>query len=225
VPLSLYRRHRKECEASQPEECRSGEFEERKKGWRKCACFIFASGTLGSTFKRRYTGKTDWDEAKAITSAWEEADSWDGEAKPVVEAAPLSSPARISIADGTRIFLNSRQGAKIAEPTLRKYRTFTNQLTAFAESRGYIMLDQLSSADIDIFYDGLNLGARAKGTRLGTLRAFFRFCMNRKWLNENPVPADIKPPIGANRVANKIPFTDEELHRIVDACDRIARSH
>jgi len=27
--------------------------------------FIFASGTLGGRFKRKYTGKTDWDEDKA----------------------------------------------------------------------------------------------------------------------------------------------------------------
>ena len=71
------------------------------------------------------------------------------------------------------------------------------------------------------FLWGWKLGARAKGKRLGTLRAFFRFCMNRKWLHENPVSADIKPPIGANRVANKAPYTDEELQRIIDACDRM----
>ena len=87
--------------------------------------------------------------------------------------------------------------------------------------RGYVMLDQFTAADIDIFHSGWKLGARAKAKRLGTLRAFFRFCMNRKWLVDNPVSPDIKPPIGANRVANKFPYTDEELHRIIDACDRM----
>jgi integrase len=61
---------------------------------------------------------------------------------------------------------------------------------------------------------------RAKAKRLSTLRAFFRFCVNRKWITENPVSSDIRPPIGANRVTNKFPFTDEELQRIIDACDR-----
>jgi hypothetical protein len=37
---------------------------------------------------------------------------------------------------------------------------------------------------------------------LGTLRAFFRLCMSRRWLEESPVSPDIKPPIGVNRVAN-----------------------
>lgn len=45
--------------------------------------------------------------------------------------------------------------------------------------------------------------------------------MNREWLPKNPVSPDIKPPMGANRVANKAPYTDEELQRIVDACDQL----
>jgi len=221
MALNLYRRHRQECEAGHPEESRSGEFEERKKGWKRCACFIFASGTLDRKFRRKYTGKSDWDDARAVTTVWEDTQSWDGKAQPEPEPVITPGPVRITIADATKVFLSNREGAKIAPATLRKYRTFTKQLTAFSDSRGYAMLDQLTSADIDVFYGGLNLGARSKAKRLGTLRAFFRFCTNRKWLTENPVSADIKPPIGANRLANKAPFTDDELRRIVDACDRV----
>jgi hypothetical protein len=35
MPLNLYRRHRQDCEAGYPEESRSGEFDERKKGWKR----------------------------------------------------------------------------------------------------------------------------------------------------------------------------------------------
>jgi integrase/recombinase XerC len=223
MSLNLYRRHRQECEASHPEESRSGEFDERKKGWKRCACQIFASGTLAGKFKRRYTGKSDWEEAKAVVTSWEGAQSWTGTVSPAPAPVIVQDPPRISVADATKVFLSHRESAKIAAATLRKYRTFTNQLIAFAESRGYVMLDQFTSGDIDVFYNGLKLGARTKGKRLGTLRAFFRFCLNRKWLPESPVTSDIKPPIGANRVANKMPFTDDELQRIVDACDKVGK--
>ena len=133
-------------------------------------------------------------------------------------AAPVpeepARPQRITVADAVKVFPTNRQGAKIAAATLRKYRTFSKQLTDFSEKRGYVMLDQFTSADIDLFYSGWDLGARAKGERLATLRAFFRFCMNREWLSRNPVSPDIKPPMGANRVANKALYTDEELQRI-----------
>jgi integrase len=146
--------------------------------------------------------------------------AWDGTSSlPAVVSNEPANPQRISIADATRIFLTKCEGTKIAPATLRKYRTFTKQLIEFANQRGYVMLDQFTSADIDVFYSSWNLGARAKGKRLGTLRAFFRFCMNREWLPKNPVSVDMKPPIGANRVANKAPYNDEELQRIIDACD------
>ena len=54
-----------------------------------------------------------------------------------------SEPQRISIANAVRIFLTSREGAKIAPATLRKHRTFTKQLCDFAAQRGYLMLAQL----------------------------------------------------------------------------------
>ncbi len=224
MALKLYRRHRSECEGGHPEDSRSGQFEEGRRGWKKCACLIHASGTLGGKFNRKQTGKSDWDEAKAVAAVWERAGSWDGKAEIEPPPAPMPAPDdphRITIADAVKVFLSNREGANIAPATLRKYRTFTNQIKAFADSRGYVMLDQFDASDIDMFYGGWKLGPRAKGKMLGTLRAFFRFCMNRKWLDENPMSPDIKPPIGANRVANKAPYTDEELQRIIDACDKL----
>jgi hypothetical protein len=160
-----------------------------QKGWKRCACFIFASGALNGKFRRKYTGKSDWEAARAAAASWEEAQSWDGRAEPEPAPEPVvtPAPARVTIADAAKVFLSHREGAKIAPATLRKYRTFTKQLTTFADARGYVMVDQFTPADIDVFYGGWNLGARAKGKRLGTLRSFFRFCTSRKWLAETPL--------------------------------------
>ena len=35
MALRLYRRHRKECEAGPPEDFKSGEFEEGRRGWKR----------------------------------------------------------------------------------------------------------------------------------------------------------------------------------------------
>jgi integrase len=219
--LSLYRRHRQNCKASHVHNSRSSEYDERKKGWKRCECPVFASGTLHGTFRRQNTGEWEWDAAKAIAARWDATGAWTTNPQPKPATPESATPDRIALADAIKVYLSNREGAKIAPATLRKYRTFTNQLTAFADRRGYLMLDQITSGDIDLFYAGWELDARAKGKRLGTLRAFFRFCLNRKWLAENPVTADIKPPLGANRVANKAPFTDDEIHRILTACDRM----
>jgi len=224
MALALYRRHRRDCKAGHSEERRSSEYDERKKGWKRCECSIFISGTLQGTFKRQSTSKWEWDQARSIALHLEQVGSWTGKVTPPAPPRAPEAPrhqSRITTVAAVKVFLSNREGAKIAPSTLRKYRTFTNQLTAFADGLGYVMLDQLTSGDIDVFYSQMKLGARAKSKRLGTLRAFFRFCVNRKWLSESPVSADIKPPVGANRVANKAPFTDLELQRIVGACDRM----
>jgi integrase len=176
---------------------------------------------LARAFKRKNTERVQWDEAKGIAAGWEAAARWSEAPVATIVSAPVpeAQNTRMKITDAIRVFMSLREGEKITHATLRKYRTFTKQILAFAESRGYVMLDQVTSADMDLFYGGLNLGVRSKAKRLSTLRAFFRFCVNREWLQKNPVSSDLKPPLGSSRVANKIPFTDEELERIINACD------
>src|SRR5579871_5666106 len=174
--LNLYRRHRPECEAGLSEDARTGEVDERRRGWKKCGCMIHASGTLNGRFRRRQTGKTTWDDAKAIAGAWEKAGSWEGQASQVVDIVPQPVAKRMSIAEAKDLFLAARKAHNIAPPTLRKYRTFMKQLEAFATTQGYVMLDQFTTPDIDRFYGELKMGARTKGKRLSTLRAFFSFC-------------------------------------------------
>jgi integrase len=224
MTLNIYRRHGSHCIGGRALHDMSYETDELRRSWKRCFCPIYASGTLSGIFKRRNTERTSWDEAKPLVRAWEDAGAWDGPVQvpaPPVPDSPAPDSARIKIADAIAAFLAIREGSRIAPSTLRKYRTFTKQLRAYANDKGYIMLDQFTSADIDVFYATWKLGARAKGKALGTLRGFFRFCMNREWLVKSPVTADLKPPLGANRVANKVPFTDDELQRILDACDRL----
>src|SRR5437870_12671099 len=97
VALNLYRRHRDACEGGHAFDSRSGEFEERKKGWKRCACFIFVSGNLSGTFKRKFTGKTAWDEAKAVAAEWEKARSWGREIPLPPAPLPEPTPSRATI--------------------------------------------------------------------------------------------------------------------------------
>lgn len=223
MALNLYRRHRKDCEAKRPEDSTSGEFNERQKGWKRCACLIFVSGTLNGRFSRKRTGKTSWDDAKAFADAFEQKGSWEASVAVTPPEPTAAKRERTTLEDACSVFLTNRESARIAPATLRKYRTFTKQLTTYAASHGYVMVDQWRPRDVDLFYASMKLGPRAKGKRLGVLRAFFRFCVNRKWIEESPVSADIRPPVGASKAADKMPFTDDELARIRKACDNPPR--
>jgi hypothetical protein len=71
VALNLYRRHREACEAGRVFDSRSGEFEERKRDWKRCGCLIFASGTLGRKFSRRCLNTDDWAKARERAGEYE----------------------------------------------------------------------------------------------------------------------------------------------------------
>ena len=221
MALNLYRRHREACEAGRAFDSRSGEFEERKRDWRRCSCQIFASGTLARKFSRRCLNTDDWARARQLAAQYESADSWTG-VRLAVESAPApAEKPRTTVEAACKAYIANREAAGLKPPTLRKYHTFSRQVGAYADSLGYVFLDQFTHSDIDRFWFNWKLGPRAKGKRLTTLRAFFRFCVNRKWLAESPVSSDIKAPVGSSRAANKAPFTDVELERIVAACDQV----
>jgi integrase len=221
MALNLYRRHRRDCKAGHPEDSKSSDLDERKKGWRRCECPIFASGALTRTFRRQSTGKWEWADAKAVAAAWEEAGNWEG--KPVPPAPVATAPIatdRVTIADATAAFIAKCQNRGIAIATLKKYKTFVKQLMAYADSRGYVMLDQFTINDMDRFYAWWKDGVRAKAKKLERLKAFVRFCLKRKWIAEN-ITEDLDPPEGSSVPANKTPFTEEEMSRIYAACDKL----
>jgi hypothetical protein len=121
MALKLYRRHRKECEGKHPEDARTGEFEEGRRGWKRCACIIHAAGTLQRKFKRRQTGQTDWDAAKALAAAWKRAGSWNGEVnQPELLPEPTRNK-RTTLEQAIKAFLAEFQ-EHAAFATQKKYR-------------------------------------------------------------------------------------------------------
>jgi hypothetical protein len=67
--LHLSRRHRRDCKSSHAEDSFNSEFDERRKGWKRCECPIVASGTLNKKYRRQSTGKWEWETARAESGA------------------------------------------------------------------------------------------------------------------------------------------------------------
>ena len=218
MPLALYRRHRRDCKSGHPEGLRTSEYDERKKGWKRCECPIFTSGTLQGHFKRQNSGQWDWAAAQPIARQWEIAGSWNGSipASPQPKA-PLERQ-RAAIREATQDFLAKATNRGLTKSTLKKYGTFTRQMNAYAEERGYLMLDQLTVSDMDRFYASWKDGIRSKAKKLETLKSFIRFCRKREWIDKD-IADDLQAPEGSSIPANKMPFTDDELGRLFKACD------
>jgi hypothetical protein len=150
--LNLYRRHRRDCAAGRAEESRSGELEDRKKGWKRCACHIFASSTIAGKSRGTNTGTPNWDEAKVVAGQWEKANSFDGQ---IVPPPPPPAPEvvlqdRATIERASKSFLDDRNESG-APGTYRKYRLLLRKFREFSESRGFVMVDQWQPNDVREF--------------------------------------------------------------------------
>ncbi len=247
MPLHLYRRHRLGCAGGHPSDAHTGELDEHRKGWRRCDCRIYVSGTLAGRFNRLNTHHHTWPGAHTAADALSAAGAWPRPA-PVAPAPdtppialpallpawpPASVPASVTTATGIRpllrtpietviaSFLSARAAAGVAANSLKKYRTHVKKIRAFAAAKGYAYVDEIRPDDIDAFFVSLALGKRSKAKFLEWLRQFFRHAVNRDWITRSPVSPDLRPPKGALRPPNRWPFTDAELTATIAACDAL----
>lgn len=222
MALKLYRRHRKECEGGHPEDARTGQFEEGRRGWKRCACIIHVAGTLGKKFNRRQTGETDWERARAVADACQKTDSWDGEITPPPQPIPEPSSHRVAVSTATKTFLDELQETA-AFATHKKYRLLMARLNKFSEQRGYVMIDQWEPIDIRQFRSTWPLSPQTAVRRMAMLKPFFDYCVSNKWIQSNPARS-IKNPKGREMASGaneqKLPFTDDEIKKMYEACQR-----
>ena len=220
MALKLYRRHRLECEGGHAEDFRSGQFEEGRRGWKRCACLIHVSGTLAGKFSRKQTGKSDWDEAKDVAAEWEKAGSWSGEITLLPSLPPVATPRRVTIEHAVKTFLAELQGT-IAFATHKKYRLLLDKFKDFSTARGYVMIDQWGPSDVREFRTSWAINPRTGARRMAMLKPFFEYCVSNEWISRNPARA-IQNPKGRDMETAKqrLPFTDEELKKMYDACPK-----
>ena len=127
----------------------------------------------------------------------------------------------ITVFAATEAYLEGCRNRGIQFPTLAKYRTLAKSAARkYCEHRGYVCLKQLSVVDMDRFYASWKDGIRSKAKKLERLKGFIQFAVKRKWLDEN-IAEDLRAPEESSVPADKMPFTDDELVRIYDACDEL----
>ena len=138
MSLALYRRHRRDCKGGHPQNSRTSEYDERKRGWARCECPIFVSGTLQGTFKRENTGRWQWEDARPLAISYEQAGNWESQVSPAMPAHQNERSdrseltTRKSIDSAVKTYL-SEFGEHAAFATQKKYRLMLNKLKSFSD--------------------------------------------------------------------------------------------
>ena len=218
MQLNLYRRHSTHCSGGRSLHETTYEGDETRLGWKSCDCPIYASGTVNRIFKRKNTERILWDEAKGVATAWETAGSWDGEV-PQVVIAPEPSVDRITIERAVKAHLAEHAGVS-APNTQRKIRTILKKLTEYSESKGFVMLDQWGPIDVREFRASWAVSPLTASKNMTVVKSFFEFTVSNEWLSRSPAKL-VKGVRGKGDGSNteRIPFSDDELKRMFEACD------
>jgi integrase len=212
-----------------PEDARTGEFEEGRRGWKKCGCLIQVSGTLGGKFNRRQTGTAEWDEVKALADFWEKADSWDGQDKMEQPLPPPAevTPGRVTIDRAVKAFL-AELHETLAFATHKKSRLLLKRFVEFSEKRGYVMMDQWEPSDVRGFRTSWAIDPQTGARRMAMLKPFFEYCVANEWIICNPARL-VKNPRGRDapekRGEQKLPFTDGDLTRMYAATKKYPNTY
>jgi hypothetical protein len=128
IPLNLYPRHFRapgKCLGGYQPDFRNYEYDELRRGWKRCHCPIYADGTLGGEFKRKNTRQTTWPEAKAVANVWEAAGRWQDDilttaaVQPVADSTAIASQG-ITLERAVTAFLAER--AESSAPNTKEVR-------------------------------------------------------------------------------------------------------
>jgi site-specific recombinase XerD len=153
---------------------------------------------LHGKWLKKSLGIRSWEAAQKIVRDW--------------EARVGSEP--VSVKDAFSRFLADCRERNLGWETARKYRLLEREMT---ERFGVRPVDAISVDDLSEYRASWNLAANSSHKKIERLRAFFRFCVDRGWLAENPaallkVPRYIKSPT--------LPFTGVEMRGIMAAVEK-----
>jgi integrase len=192
--LSLYRRHTAKCP-----------HKSKGKDYIKCNCPIwcYGQGEDGNEIRKSLNTR-DWGRAGRRAAKLESPDA--PRFKPVAEAVT-----------------GFEQHIRSLEPsTQRKYMNVLRQFSHYCRGAGLEDLGEITVDRLDDYRAGRELSRTTAQKELETLRQFFGYCRDRDWIKDNPArriksAKNIKP-------AEVVPYTPEEVARILGACDFIGRT-
>lgn len=236
--LNLLRRHHAACAAKRPIDSYTSEVEERRHGFKRCECRIYAHGTLNGVSKKFATKVRDWNLAREIIAPFLAAGSWDVTGAPTPppspkrEQGPTNSAAsdfapgtkpRMPIPEAVKSCLKDVEDAGSAKATIKNYREILAQLQRFSDELGLRFLDEWKPAIVRQFRNSWEVMQSTRRKKMSILKPFFELFVEDEVIDSNPARIRTR----RNRAVRKgedeqsqprNPYTDVEIERMREAC-------
>lgn len=193
--LHLYRRHRKDCQHRS---------EGRK--YRRCQCPIWCQGSIGKKDIRETLGTRNWMDASAKIQKWE------------AENRIIEAEGPVTLTQAWEKMLTDVEARNLSAQTIRKYKLLKRQMTVYSEAHRLQFVSDFNLDTLSCFRATWKEGPRTAAKKLERLRAFFAFCFDRHWVNENLAKKLKGPKI---LPAPTMPLEPEEMVALLGACDDI----
>jgi integrase/recombinase XerD len=179
----------------------------RRKGrhFRKCLCPLWLDWRVDGKRIQKPLGTRDWGVAQI-------------QARRIEVDGLISTVTPTTIESACEKFLSDAIARGLKEESLRKYRQLFKQLKAYAQLKGIVFVNNLSTPMLLEFRTTWKNSNRSAKKKLELMKAFFRHCVAAKFTTTDPSSA-IKPPKVVEEQV--IPFTDEQMKLILKACDTI----
>jgi len=131
--------------------------------------------------------------------------------------ADVPPPARITIDRAVDAFLASH--GEVSSPNTQKnYRLLLNKLKAFSTTRCYVLIEQWNPIDVHEFRASWSVSPVTASKQMTFVKSFFEFAVSNEWIVRNPARL-FKDVRGKADGKERVPFSDDELKRMFEACD------
>jgi len=116
-------------------------------------------------------------------------------------------------------FLCDRRAMKISDSMMRKYKNVIGEIqTTF----GDLPVRSITTDDIRKMREKWDYASITAHKRMESIRKFFTFCEDSDWREKSPAKKVTTPPVNYDLT---LPFTEQEMERILWAADSIREAH
>lgn len=147
---------------------------------------------------RKSLGIRNWESAQKIVRDWEAR-----------EGASM-----VSVKEAFERYIADCEARGLRSETLRKYRLMQRELIGEFGGRP---LDAIGIDELSIYREKWTLAPGTARTKIGLLRAFFHFCLERGWIEKNPALL-LKHPRAVHKPT--LPVSDEDFDKLLRATER-----